>query len=83
MHHQYYTHLTKGTVPKIPIFTNNSTSEFFTQPILQDGYVSTLPCLCVCLSLTHFPNPPASLEEDEEKEIYCSSRGEGQFISDL
>ena len=29
-----------------------------------------------------FPNAPASPEEDEEKEIYCSSRGEGQFISD-
>ena len=37
----------------------------------------------VSVSLTHFPNAPASLEEDEEKEIYCSSRGEGQFISDL
>ena len=31
---------------------------------------------------THFPNAPASPEEDEEKEIYCSTRGEGQFISD-
>ena len=30
-----------------------------------------------------FPNAPARPEEDEEKEIYCSSRGEGQFISDL
>ena len=30
-----------------------------------------------------FPNAPSSPEEDEEKEIYCSSRGEGQFISDL
>ena len=37
----------------------------------------------VSVSLTHFPNAPANLEEDEEKEIYCSSRGEGQFISDL
>ena len=40
-------------------------------------------CVSVCVCLTHFPNPPASPEEDEEKEIYCSSRGEGQFISDL
>jgi len=39
--------------------------------------------MSVCVSLTHFPKAPASLEEDEEKEIYCSSRGEGQFISDL
>ena len=30
-----------------------------------------------------FPNAPARPEEDEEKKIYCSSRGEGQFISDL
>ena len=37
----------------------------------------------VSVYLTHFPKAPASLEEDEEKEIYCSSRGEGQFISDL
>ena len=29
-----------------------------------------------------FPNAPASPEEDE-KEIYYSSRGEGQIISDL
>ena len=35
-----------------------------------------------CVSHTFF-NAPASQEEDEEKEIYCSSRGEGQFISDL
>ena len=35
------------------------------------------------VSLTHFPNAPASLEDDEEKEIYCSSKGEDQFISDL
>ena len=35
------------------------------------------------LCLTHFPNAPASPEEDEEKEIYCSGKGEGQFISDL
>ena len=35
-------------------------------------------------SICHtFPNVPASPEEDEEKEIYCSSRGEGQFILDL
>ena len=38
--------------------------------------------VCVSDSDT-FPNAPANLEEDEEKEIYCSSRGEGQFISDL
>ena len=30
-----------------------------------------------------FFNAPASLEEDAEKEIYYSSRGEEQFISDL
>ena len=41
---------------------------------------STSPCLCVSHT---FPNAPARPEEDEEKEIYCSSRGEGQFISDL
>ena len=41
-------------------------------------------CESVCLCVSHtFFNTPASLEEDEEKEIYCSSRGEGQFISDL
>ena len=41
--------------------------------------------LCpVSLSVPHsFPNAPVSSEEDEENEIYCSSRGEGQFISDL
>ena len=33
--------------------------------------------------LIHFPNAPASLEEDEEKEICDSSRGKGQFISVL
>ena len=36
----------------------------------------------MCVSHT-FSNAPASLEEDEEKEIYYSNRGEGQFISDL
>ena len=41
-------------------------------------------CQSVCLCVSHtFPNAPASPEEHEEKEIYCSSRGEGQFISDL
>ena len=30
-----------------------------------------------------FPNAPASPEEDEEKEICGSSRGEDKFISDL
>ena len=35
------------------------------------------------MCLTHFPNAPVSPEEDEEKEIYCSNRVEGQFISDL
>ena len=35
-------------------------------------------------SVSHtFPNVPANSEEDKEKEIYCSSRWEGQFISDL
>ena len=43
---------------------------------------SVLLPVCLCVS-DAFPNAPASLEEDEEKEIYCSSRGEGQFISDL
>ena len=46
----------------------------------QDGWVCTSPCECVSDT---FLNPPSSPEEDEEKEIYCSSRGEGQFISDL
>ena len=39
--------------------------------------------VCVCVYLTHFPNASTSPEEDEEKEICGSSRGEGQFISDL
>ena len=45
---------------------------------------SVLHPVCVCVSVSHtFPNAPASPEEDEEKEIYCCRRGEGQFISDL
>ena len=55
----------------------------FTKPILQDGWVSTSPCLCVCLSLTLFQMLQASPVEDEENEIYSSSREEGQFILDL
>ena len=35
------------------------------------------------MCLTHLSNVPVSPEEDEENEIYCFSRGEGQFISDL
>ena len=35
-----------------------------------------------CVSDT-FPNAPANSEEDEEKEIYFSSKGEGQFIAEL
>ena len=66
-------------------------SNIFTQPIHRMAgsvlrYVCLSVCLSVCLCLSvsdPFSQSSASLEEDEEKEIYCSSRGEGQFISDL
>ena len=45
-------------------------------------YFALSVSLYVCVCHTFF-NAPTSPEEDEEKEIYCSSRGEGQFISDL
>ena len=49
---------------------------FKTGPILGWSSVLRPVCECVCVSVSDtFPNAPASLEEDEEKEIYCSSRG--------
>ena len=66
----------------VPIFTNYSLI-FKTGPILGRSSVLRPVCESVCEYLTHFPNAPASAEEDEEKVIYGSSRGEGQFISDL
>ena len=45
--------------------------------ILGQSSVLCPVCECVCVSVSDaFPNAPASLEEDEEKEIYSSSRGE-------
>ena len=52
----------------------------FTQPIHRMAGSVLHP---VSQSLTHFLNVPASPEEDEEKEICGSVRGEGQFILDL
>ena len=59
--------------------SRNLVALIFTQPIHRmAGSVLGPVCESVSLCVSHTScNALASLEEDKEKEIYCSSRGEG------